>query len=117
MSEQYGLEVGERDADGIHLRVSGEVDLEVAPRALESILEAGLACEPGDRVVLDLQGVTFIDSSGLAMLVEAHRGIAAQGKVLRLGEVSARVQRLVSLTGLDQLFGVEAAPAQQERAS
>jgi anti-sigma B factor antagonist len=117
LSEQYGLEVGERNADGIHLRVSGEVDLEVAPLVLDSILAAGLACEPGDPVVLDLRGVTFIDSSGLAMLVEAHRRIARQGKVLRLGELSARVQRLVSLTGLDQLFGVEAATAQQERAS
>jgi anti-sigma B factor antagonist len=97
--------------------VSGDVDLAAAPDLLEQILEAGRSCAPGEHVILDLAGVTFIDSSGLALLVDAHRRIAAEDQVLLLGEVPARVQRLLELTGLDQLFRLEAELAERNRAS
>ena len=117
MSEPHGFEVCGRTADGIRLSVSGDVDLAAAPHLLEGILEAGRSCAPGQHVILDLGGVTFIDSSGLALLVDAHRRIAAEDQVLLLGEVPERVRRLFQLTGLDQLFRLEAELAEPDRAS
>ena len=117
MSEPHGVEVGGRTADGIRLQVSGDVDLAAAPDLLEAILEAGRSCAAGEHVVLDLAGVTFIDSSGLALLVDAHRRITAQDQVLLLGAVPERVQRLLELTGLDQLLRLESELAERNRAS
>ena len=117
MSEHYGLEVREPGAGEIRLLVSGEVDLEAAPLLLDSILCAGLAHDPGHRVVVDLQSVTFIDSSGLSALVEANNRLAGQEQVLVLGNLSDRVRRILSVTGLDQVITVEASPVEQPRAS
>jgi len=117
LSEHYGLEVREPGAGEIRLLVSGEVDLEAAPLLLDSILCAGLAHDPGHRVVVDLQSVTFIDSSGLSALVEANNRLAGQEQVLVLGNLSDRVRRILSVTGLDQVITVEASPVEQPRAS
>jgi anti-anti-sigma factor len=93
------------------------VDLDVAPHLLEAILIASEAGRPGDRVVVDVRGVTFIDSSGLATLVDAHRRITAAEQLLVLGNVPERVHRVVTLTGLDQLMAVEMVAEEQDRAS
>src|SRR4051794_32243135 len=58
------------------LRVAGEVDLLTAPQLGEA-LAAALA--PGRVVVADLAGVTFMDSTGLRTLLEAHRGATDAG--------------------------------------
>lgn len=113
MSDQYALEVCEPAEGEIRLMVSGEVDLEVGPHLLDSILCAGLACPPGARVVADLERVTFIDSSGLAALVEGHHRIRSQEQQLVLGNVPHRLMRLITLTGLDGVITVEPLPAQE----
>ena len=117
LPQHYGLEVCERASGEIRLLVSGEVDLEAAPMLLDSILCAGEAHDAGHRVVLDLQDVTFIDSSGLAALVEAHHKLTARGQQLLLGTRSERVSRILSLTGLDQVISVAPAPAEEPQAS
>jgi anti-sigma B factor antagonist len=81
------------DVDGA-LVLAGEIDSYTAPDLAER-----LATDPPVEVV-DVAGVTFIDSSGLRVLVEAHQSRVASGSRLVLRAPSAAVQRLLEISGL-----------------
>jgi anti-sigma B factor antagonist len=81
------------DVDGA-LLLTGEIDSYTAPELSER-----LAGEPPVEV-LDLAGVTFIDSSGLRVIVEAHQSRLAAGSRLVLRSPSAAVQRRLEISGL-----------------
>ena len=78
--------------------VTGEVDLDTAPAVRDEVLRH---LHDGTTVHLDLGDVTFMDSSGLHVLLATTRQAAEVGADLRLVSVSARVQRLLELTGTD----------------
>jgi anti-sigma B factor antagonist len=82
-----------QDVDGA-LVLTGEIDSYTAPELSER-----LAGDPPIEV-LDLAGVTFIDSSGLRVLVEVHQQRVAAGSRLQLRSPSAAVQRLLEISGL-----------------
>ncbi len=82
-----------QDVDGA-LVLTGEIDSYTAPELSER-----LAAEPPVEVV-DVAGVTFIDSSGLRVIVEAHQTRVANGSRLVLRAPSAAVQRLLEISGL-----------------
>jgi anti-sigma B factor antagonist len=81
------------DTDGT-LVLRGEIDSYTAPDLADR-----LAAEPLVEVV-DVAGVTFIDSSGLRAIVEAHQARATAGSRLVLRAPSAAVQRLLEISGL-----------------
>ena len=81
------------DFDGALVLV-GEIDTYTAPQLSER-----LAGEPPVEV-LDLAGVSFIDSSGLRVLVEGHQTRLERGSRLVLRSPSAAVQRLLEISGL-----------------
>lgn len=87
----------ERDlADGQHrVTVRGELDAFTVPDVRAVIAEAA----EGD-VELDLSGVSFIDSSGLAMIVEAQQRLQSHERRLIVGPRSDIVQRLLELSGV-----------------
>jgi anti-sigma B factor antagonist len=76
------------------LVLDGEIDSFTAP-----VLEARLAEDPQVEVV-DVANVTFIDSSGLRVLVQVHQERLAAGEALVLRSPSAAVQRLLEISGL-----------------
>ena len=78
--------------------VTGEVDLDTAPAVRDEVLRH---LHGGATVHLDLGDVTFMDSSGLHVLLATSRRAAEVGADLQLARVSARVQRLLELTGTD----------------
>ena len=82
--------------DGSKIRVAGEVD--IAGRA--DLAEAVLQPSADDPIIFDLVGVTFIDSAGLAALLDATRRPA--GAILIA--VSDPVRRLIALSGTADLF-------------
>ncbi len=86
------------------LDVHGEVDTLTAP-ALEQALRDLLA-DPGagQLVVVDLTGVTFLASSGLAVLIRAAHRATERHLRLRLVAPSRAVRRPLQITGSDQLF-------------
>jgi len=66
-----------RDVAGRWLVVlSGEVDLSTSPRARKAILDCLASRRP---VLVDLSGVTYIDSSGIASLVEGYQNARSAG--------------------------------------
>lgn len=90
-----------RDDGSSVLHVAGEIDLSVA----EDFVAVAQAClEQSTGIDLDLADVTFIDSSGLGVLVRVRKEAEVQGKSFKLAEVSPSVQRLLEVTGLDSVF-------------
>jgi len=80
--------------------VSGDVDSSTAPGLTGAVSEA--LARPGvAEVVVDLRGVTFLDSAGLCALARAHREALRCGRVvlLRVGDTRA-VVRPLQMTGL-----------------
>lgn len=86
------------------LEVAGEVDSLSA-----SVLDDGvdrLLAERADTLVLDLTGVTFLASSGLAVLIRAQRGADERARTLRVVTATRAVLRVLEVTGADQLFAI-----------
>ncbi len=78
------------------LRLTGELDISTAPGVDRQLRE--YAQVRGDSVVIvDLAGVTFIDSCGLDSLVRAHHDLAAHDRLLSLQSVPRPAQRLFEL--------------------
>jgi anti-anti-sigma factor len=86
--------------------VTGEIDIATCER-LRDAIEPHLG--RGQRVVLDLSGVRFMDSSCLKVLLQAHTTLTGDGGSLILRNPSDVAQRLLSLSGLNELFDVEVA--------
>jgi anti-sigma B factor antagonist len=83
---------------------SGEVDLAVAP-ALAGVLDRLISQGDVRAIVVDLGLVTFLDSSGLAVLVDAWRAANAAGISLGLApNVAPRVAQVLRITGVDALL-------------
>jgi anti-sigma B factor antagonist len=84
--------------------VTGEIDMLGAPRLRQILL--GCLSESGADVVADLDGITFLASTGLGVLVEAGQHATARGSELRLVCASRAVLRPLELTGLNQVFEI-----------
>ncbi|MGW2938733.1 STAS domain-containing protein [Streptomyces sp. NPDC001156] len=84
--------------------LSGEVDLALVP-ALREAVDA-LIAERRGRIVLDLEQVSFMDSTALGVLVYAMRRADALGGTLRLAAPREQVRRMLDVTGLDTVVGI-----------
>jgi anti-anti-sigma factor len=88
-------------SNGVVYIVTGEVDLATSPE-IDNQLDFE---EAGTIVVLDLADVSFIDSTGLRVIVTAHDDAEASGKELRV-VAGAKVRRLLEITGLQARLAV-----------
>ena len=91
----------ERD-DVVIVTVAGEVDVYTAPQ-LRSALEERVAAGQ-NKIVVDLQGVAFIDSTGLGVLVGQLKALRKVEGSLRIVCSDERILRLLAITGLDQIL-------------
>jgi anti-anti-sigma factor len=89
------------DDGRVLVRLAGELDISTAP-ILERHLHEALG--GGRRLVVDLRGLDFMDSTGLTLLVRWGRGAEQDGYQLALVRGDPRVHRLFELTGLDGVF-------------
>lgn len=104
------LRTSTQTADGTTVvSVQGEVDL-VSSEQLRRVLDDALQDTP--RVTLDLTELTFIDSSGLSALVDAHRKARDAGGALTLRHPTPMLRRLLDITKLETLLVVE--PEEQD---
>lgn len=88
---------------------AGEIDLEHSPKAREVLLEC---VSRGCPVLVDLTDVEYIDSSGVASLVEALQKAKGQGGALALVSVSPSAMRVLELARLDKVFAIHASVAE-----
>lgn len=64
------------------------------------------AADSGGEVVLDFGDVTFIDSTGLTVLIDAHRTLGEQSRTLVVANARPHIVRVFNVTGLDLLLAV-----------
>lgn len=92
------------EADTARIVADGEIDLATVNKLRSAVTEA---LQRGARhLTVDLDKVTYIDSSGLGMLIGAHKRTASNGGTLTIRCSQARVLRLLSITGLDRVLRV-----------
>lgn len=97
-----GLDLVERGAYSV-LAVSGEVDVATVPRLREQL--HGLVAQGRNKIVVDLEGVDFLDSTGLGVLVGALKRVKGdEGGELRLVCTQARIRKVFEVTGLTKVF-------------
>jgi anti-sigma B factor antagonist len=90
------------EGDAAVLALRGELDVEAGPQLREALLEA--IGEGGRRVVVDLEGVSFIDSAGLGVLVGGLKRARSNDGELVLVCTARTVLRVFEITGLTRVF-------------
>jgi anti-anti-sigma factor len=96
----------DRESDGEVelLAVSGEIDIASAPRLITSLNEALGECSM--PVVVDLTDVDFMDSTGLALLLNAHRRLARRGQGFAVVCSDGPVRRVFTITDMVETLRV-----------
>ncbi len=94
------LQVTTSHSEGVAVVTAvGEVDLHTAPQLEAALAEQIAAGHP--RLVVDLSGVGFLDSTGLGVLVKALKAAREGEGWIRLVVTSPRIARVFEITGLD----------------
>ena len=103
---QDSAEPGLREVEGkLLVKLEGDVDLEhCAP--IRKLLLGAVA--KGKDLLIDLSEVTYLDSSGVASLIEAMQIANKNGTALRLFAASSQVKRVFELARLDKVFPIHA---------
>lgn len=99
--------------DTCTVTLDGEVDVYTAPRLKEdlvSAIEGGCA-----NVIVDLEKVGFIDSSGLGVLVSALRRARERDGVVRIVCTRDNILKIFRITGLDKVFPIFSDVAEAQR--
>lgn len=104
------IDVSRSGSDAV-VRLAGELD----PHSADALADALDGLAPGEggagggleRVVLDLSGIEFIDSSGLRVVLAARERLAAEGAALVLRAPSEAVHRLLEITDLLDRLDIE----------
>jgi anti-sigma B factor antagonist len=91
-------------SDHVVLEIGGEIDVYTAPRLRERLIE--MVASGDKNIVVDLARVEFLDSTGLGVLVGAHRRLRATGGSLRLVCPHERLLKIFRITGLDSVFEI-----------
>ena len=100
-SPGWTLEQGE--SPGLVI-LGGEIDFSATPQVRQKLLEAMDNDAP--EIVLSLANLHYIDSSGLALFIEARKLLAEAGRTIRIADISPQVGKLFNLTQLGGLFGL-----------
>lgn len=98
------INVEERQ-DATIVFLTGEIDLQTSPDVRKALL-AHLA--KGKSVIVDMSAVKYIDSSGVASLVEAYQMARQDDLRFALAQVGAGAMRVLQLARLDRVFAIHA---------
>ena len=105
MTNDANFEVTESEQPGVPvLDVRGEIDVATSPQFQELLTE--LISQRPEFLIVNLTDVSFIDSTGLGVLVGAVRDVRAAGGDLRLVATQPQIIKLFELTGLNEVFEV-----------
>jgi anti-sigma B factor antagonist len=86
------------------LAVKGEIDVYSAPRLRERLVE--LVSEGHRQIIVDLEGVDFLDSTGLGVLVGGLKRLRTNGGDLSLVCTQPRILKVFEITGLTTVFSI-----------
>jgi len=107
VAKKLTFEVERNDRETV-LHVTGEVNIDTSPDLRDRLIQLGSNHAP--RLVVDLSGVTYIASSGLATLVEAvQRARDAEADLILRG-VNLQVKQVFTLARLEKVFTFDSDP-------
>jgi anti-sigma B factor antagonist len=104
MPPELGLDVDAGHPDYTMLMVEGEVDVYTAPLLRQKLVE--LADTGTSRIIVNLEAVEFLDSTGLGVLVAALNRLRRQDGDVELICSQARILRVFEITGLTRVFTI-----------
>lgn len=103
-ASQFSVDVERLDGDVAVVVLTGEVDLYTAPRFKDVVMHS---IDDGvQRVVVDLTGATFIDSTALGVLVSAGKRLRPGQGTLAIACPDGNIRRILQITGLDGVFTI-----------
>lgn len=101
------LTLATREVDGTTIvSVGGEIDVYTAPKLRDKITE--LVAAGAHRMVIDLEAVEFLDSTGLGVLVGGLKKVRAHDGSLQLVCTQDRLLKIFRITGLAKVFAIHA---------
>lgn len=92
----------QKKEDRLVALLSGELDHHAAGDLRQRIDTAALTCHC-PQLVLDFSGITFMDSSGIGLIMGRYRLQKARGGTLRIQGAGTRLERMIKLAGMDKL--------------
>src|SRR6201996_7424168 len=93
------------DAPGLPvIAVSGEIDVYTAPKLRERLI--GLVESGSYQLIVDMEAVEFLDSTGLGVLVGGLKRVRAQDGWIDLVCTQGRILRIFRITGLNKVFSI-----------
>lgn len=92
------------------VRLAGDVDLHSSPQARQAILDA---VKSGTPTLVDLSAVSYMDSSGVASLVEGYQTARKQGVEFGLAAPATAAMNVLKLARLDKVFPIHASVAER----
>jgi len=99
------LKLGHHAKDGIEvIDVQGEIDMYTAPRLRELLID--LVSQGSYQLVVNLDKVGFLDSTGLGVLVGGLKRVRAHDGSLDLVCTQPRILKIFRITGLTEVFGI-----------
>jgi anti-sigma B factor antagonist len=101
---ELALEVDDSRHPHTVLMVRGEVDVYTAPRLREKLVE--LVSQGKHLIVVDLEGVEFLDSTGLGVLVGGLKRVRSHDGDLKLVCTHQRILKVFEITGLTKVFSI-----------
>ncbi len=101
---ELGLEVDESRSPYTVVAVKGEVDVYTAPRLREKLVELVSAGQL--KIVVNLEGVDFLDSTGLGVLVGGLKRLRSHEGDLGLVCTQQRILKVFEITGLTNVFAI-----------
>ncbi len=95
-----------KEAGGTVITLTGEIDHHGA-RTMLVQLEDAISTQLPMRLTLDLSGVTFMDSSGIAVLLRTHRQMTQLGGSLRVTAIPVQARRVLDAAGVGRIIPLE----------
>jgi anti-sigma B factor antagonist len=86
------------------IEVSGEIDVYTAPRLREALIS--LVDTGNHHLIVDMEGVEFLDSTGLGVLVGGLKRVRAHDGGIDLVCTQGRILRIFRITGLNKVFDI-----------
>ncbi|SEN90267.1 anti-sigma B factor antagonist [Mesobacillus persicus] len=88
----------------LEITVNGEIDAYTAPKLRDTIFP--LSEKNGVNMVINLSGVSYMDSTGLGVFVGVFKNVKANGGQFKINGLSGRLERLFEITGLADIIDV-----------
>lgn len=97
------VDVIEEEASTI-VKLTGEIDVYTSDSLKEILLP--LTKKSGEKIKIDMEGITYLDSTGLGVFISAYKSTEQNNSELELIHVKNRVLRLFKVTGLHEIMNV-----------